>query len=74
MQYYTISGGRQESADGAAVVVEGLLRSCFFFQNPAFGPFITNDRVHRDNPRKLPGLCVKAVRSVASDVANTSLT
>lgn len=72
MRIYALSVGWLECV-GLVVGVVNLLWSCLFFQNPAFGPFITNDRVQRDNPRKASGLCVKAVRSVANDIANAIL-
>lgn len=58
------------------VGVAGMLGSIILlrlFQNPALEPFMTNDNVHLDRPRKASGLCVPAVRSDAMDKTNVRL-
>lgn len=50
---------------GTTLGVGGILGSRLLrFQNPAFGPFITNARAHRDRPLKESGLWIAAVRRV----------
>lgn len=61
-----LSGGVR-STDGFAEVggklgVGGILGSLRFrFQNPALGPFIMNDKVHRERPRSDSGRWTAAV-------------